>query len=206
LKIQDIIKYYNIFIMDLEDEFILDDDIDFKKTVDEEEWLMKYLKEEELFNKFYKEKIKNIKLYFFYIDKHREIIKVFKNNLDISNNILQKGELINIVNKNRKILNKKFILTQILKYNFNIKNNDINKFLINNENFTFLKKINELDDIYWEDTIPLFQSLNSLYFIFFEKRKYNTKKIHLRRKKRAKTKKMYNKELKIKKTDIIKID
>ena len=122
-----------------------------------------------------------------------------------SNNILQKEELTNIVNKNRKILNKKFILTQILKYNFNIKNNDINKFLINNDDFTFLKKINEIDNIYWEDTIPLFQSLNSLYFIFFEKRKYNTKKIHLRRKK-VKTKKIYNKEIKVKKTDIIEID
>ena len=34
----------------------------------------------------------------------------------------------------------------------------------------------------------------------------NTKKIHLQRKKKAKTKKKYNKELKIKKSDIIKID
>jgi len=187
--------------MELDDEFVLDD-IDLKT---DEDWLVKYVKEEELFDKFYKEKIKNIKLYFFYIDKHREIIKVLKNNLDISNNILQKEELTNIVNKNRKILNKKFILTQILKYNFNIKNNDINKFLINNDNFTFLKKINEIDKIYWEDTISLFQSLNSLYFIFFEKRKYNTKKIQLRRKK-VKTKKIFNKEIKVKKTNIIEID
>ena len=35
-----------------------------------------------------------------------------------------------------------------------------------------------IEDIYWDDTILLFKSLNSLYFILFEKhkRKHNTKK------------------------------
>ena len=193
--------------MDLDDDFFLDEITDLGSDK-EENWIIKYMEDEKVFDKFYKEKVNNIKLYFFYIDKHRDIIKIFKNNLDISNNMVKKEELLEIIKNKRKVLNKDFLLIQILKYNFNIENNNINKFLNNSDNFNFLKKMDTIEDIYWDDTIPLFKSLNSLYFILFEKhkRKHNTKKIHLQRKKKAKTKKKYNKELKIKKSDIIKID
>ena len=122
--------------------------------------------------------------------------------------MIKKEKLLEIIKNKRKVLNKEFLLIEILKYNFNIENNNINKFLNNSDNFNFLKKMDTIEDIYWDDTIPLFKSLNSLYFILFEKqkRRHNTKKIHLQRKKKAKTKKKYNKELKIKKSDIIKID
>jgi len=193
--------------MDLEDDFFLDEITDLKSDKNDN-WLIKYMEDEKVFDKFYKEKVNNIKLYFFYIDKHRDIIKIFKNNLDISNNMIKKEKLLEIIKNKRKVLNKEFLLIEILKYNFNIENNNINKFLNNSDNFNFLKKMDTIEDIYWDDTIPLFKSLNSLYFILFEKqkRRHNTKKIHLQRKKKAKTKKKYNKELKIKKSDIIKID
>jgi len=193
--------------MDLEDEFFLDEITDLGSDK-EENWIIKYMEDEKVFDKFYKEKVTNIKLYFFYIDKHRDIIKIFKNNLDVSNNMIKKEKLLEIIKNKKEVLNKEFLLIQILKYNFNIENDNINKFLNNSDNFNFLKKMDTIEDIYWDDTIPLFKSLNSLYFILFEKhkRKHNTKKIHLQRKKKAKTKKKYNKELKIKKSDIIKID
>ena len=193
--------------MDLDDEFFLDEITDVGSDK-EENWLIKYMEDEKVFDKFYKEKVNNIKLYFFYIDKHRDIIKIFKNNLDVSNNMIKKEELLEIIKNKEKVLNKEFLLIEILKYNFNIENNNINKFLNNSDNFNFLKKMDTIEDIYWDNTIPLFKSLNSLYFILFEKhkRKHNTKKIHLQRKKKAKTRKKHNKELKIKKSDIIKID
>ena len=193
--------------MDLvEDDFFLDENTD-EESNKKEDWLIKYMEDEKVFDKFYKENVKNIKLYFFYIDKNKDIIKVLKNNLDISNNIIKKNELLEIIRDKREILSKKFLLIQILKYNFKIENNNINKFFNNSDTFNFLKEMDIVEDIYWENTIPLFTSLNSLYFIFFEKqRKKNTKKIILQRKKKRKTKKKYNKELKIKNTEIIKID
>lgn len=191
----------------LDDEFSLDDEIG-DEIGDEldDSWLKNYSIKEEIFNKFYKDTVKNIKLYFFYIDSKREIIKVLKQKKDLSNNVLYKDEISKIVNENRSILNKKFILSQIVKYNFNIENNNINKFINNNINNEFLTKINEINDIYWDNTIPFFSSLNSLYFLFYEKKNKNTKKIFLKRKKKSKTKKHHIKELKIKKSDIIKID
>ncbi|MGB1495064.1 MAG: hypothetical protein ACPG8U_01050, partial [Candidatus Thalassarchaeaceae archaeon] len=89
------------------------------------------MEDEKVFDKFYKEKVNNIKLYFFYIDKHRDIIKIFKNNLDVSNNMIKKEELLEIIKNKEKVLNKEFLLIEILKYNFNIENNNINKFLNN---------------------------------------------------------------------------
>ena len=79
-----------------------------------------------------------------------------KQKKDLSNNVLYKDEISKIVNENRSILNKKFILSQIVKYNFNIENNNINKFINNNINNEFLTKINEINDIYWDNTIPFF--------------------------------------------------
>lgn len=189
----------------LDDGFVLDDNIEELEKIDDT-WLKNYSEEEEAYNKFYNDKVNNIKLFFFYIDNKREIIKVLKKEKDISNNILLKSEISDIVSENRCILDKKFILSQIIKYNFNIRNNDINKFLKNNEDYNFLTKINEITDIYWDNTIPLFYSLNTLYFIFNEKRNKHTKKIILQRKKKSKTRKSRIKELKIKKSDIIKID
>ena len=57
--------------MDLEDDFFLDEITDLKSDK-KDNWLIKYMEDEKVFDKFYKEKVNNIKLYFFYIDKHRD--------------------------------------------------------------------------------------------------------------------------------------
>ena len=67
----------------LDDEFSLDDE--FGDEIGEElddSWLKNYSIKEEIFNKFYKDTVKHIKLYFFYIDSKREIIKVLKQKKD----------------------------------------------------------------------------------------------------------------------------
>ena len=67
--------------MDISDEFVLESDDELELTQNKfqnDDWLTNYIKEEEIFNKFYKKEIDKIKLYFFYIDKNKEIIKVLK--------------------------------------------------------------------------------------------------------------------------------
>ena len=83
-----------------------------------------------------------------------------------------------LISENCTILNKKFKIIEILKYNCTVDNK-----VINDTNYSsFLTKINSISDIYWEKTIPIFNKLNSLHFIFYEKSKGNTKKIFLRKK------------------------
>jgi len=107
-----------------------------------------------------------------------------------------------LISENCTILNKKFKIIEILKYNCTVDNK-----VINDTNYSsFLTKINSISDIYWEKTIPIFNKLNSLHFIFYEKSKGNTKKIFLRKKKSKTKKKKCNIEMQIKKSDIIDIN
>tara|TARA_B100001093_G_scaffold520146_1_gene613145 strand:- start:3903 stop:4544 length:642 start_codon:yes stop_codon:yes gene_type:complete len=194
----------NISLDDIQlDEFELEDE---EQPIHDDNWISEYISKEKIFNKFYKENVDNIQLFFLYVDTRKNIIKVIKNKIKLENNVILKENLSEIIEKNRIILKKRFKLTQLLKYNFNIDNEDVNKFLKTPDDFQFLTKINKIKDVFWDNTIPLFSSLNSLYFIFVENIKHKTKKIYLK-KKRSKTKKnKYNKELKIEESDIIKID
>ena len=194
----------NISLDDIQiDDFELEEE---EQPIPDDDWISEYINKEKMFDKFYKEKVENIQLFFLYVDTRKNIIKVIKNKYRLENNIILKDKLSEIIENNRTILKKRFKLTQLLKYNFNIDNEDVNKFLKNPDDFQFLIKINKIKDIFWDNTIPLFNSLNSLYFIFVENVKHNTKKIRIK-KKRGKTKKhKLNRELKVQETDIIKID
>jgi len=194
----------NISLDDIQiDDFELEEE---QPIIHDDNWISEYINKEKMFDKFYKEQVEKIQLFFLYIDTRKNIIKVIKNKHKLENNVILKENLSEIIEANRTILKKRFKLTQLLKYNFNIDNEDVNKFLKTPSDFQFLTKINKIKDIFWDNTIPLFNSLNSLYFIFIENVKHNTKKIHLK-KKRGKTKKhKLNRELKIQETDIIKID
>ena len=66
----------------------------------------------------------------------------------------------------------------------------------------FIKKCNNIKDIYWEDTINYFESLNSLYFIYTYNKNNKTKKIWLNLKKQT-NKKNKTKKKKLKNTVII---
>ena len=59
----------------------------------------------------------------------------------------------------------------MFKFNFDIENNDINKYLNNQDNFDFIQSYNSIEDININNTIHLFHSLNSIYFIFQERNK-----------------------------------
>lgn len=169
-------------------------------------WLENYLREEKTFNRFYKKKVEKINTFFIYVDKNKNIIKCLKNILPIKDSVLLKNDILPIINKNKHLLKKHFKLIKILQYNFDIENITINKFLYDEDPTDYLKVMDKIKDIYWLDTIPLFEKLNSLYFIFFEKSSHHTKKIFLKRKKRAKTKKRKISEMKVQKSDIIKIE
>ena len=193
-----------------------DDDVelelnDVTELDNQNDWIENYIKKEEVFDKFYKEKLDNINVFFMFIDKQKNIIKLLKDKLSIENNLLKKDEILNIIKEKKNLLKQNFKLIQILKYNFNIDNMNINNFLNDKIELNYLNILHEINDIYLEDTIPLFKDLNSLYFIFHEKSLHNTKKIFLKQKKRKKrkkrkTKKNEMKELIIHKTDIIKIE
>jgi hypothetical protein len=168
---------------------------------DDLSWIDSYVENEELYKIFYSKNTSFFNCVFIYISKKNiEIIK--KDRIDISNNVIEKKDLIKIINKNRN----KHKLVGMLQYNFSLDNDDVERFIDNPKDFKFFKKYKKIQDVYWNKTIPLFNSLNTLYLLLLDKKPDNkTKKLKLKTLNKTK-KNRFDNELKILKNDYIKID
>jgi hypothetical protein len=81
--------------------------------------------------------------------------------------------------------NKKYRLISMIKWNITIEPDEISDYLRNNKSLDYITNIRNLDTITFDDSINLFQNMNSLYLVFHEKWKLlenKTKKIYLNKK------------------------
>lgn len=165
----------------------------------DESWVNEFKEEENEYNDFYKEKVDNITLFFLYVNKEKELESISKEPylLEDENGLITKDQLVTIIKKRQeKHLNdtinnnnnsntnnhlknniKKYKLISLYRYNPCLNSEDVNSFierndnnnnnLNENDNFFFPEKY--LNDIVFDDTITIFQDLNSLFFIYYEK-------------------------------------
>jgi hypothetical protein len=166
------------------EEFILEEEDD--------NWLEKIKEEDNKYKDFYNEKITNIELNYIYINKLNEIEYIKKNKCILNDNKLSKERLLYLLKNNIRREDKRYGLLSILQYNINLKPEDIENYIKDNSNYNFLNTKREINDILWEDTINIFQDINKLYIVFYEKRitNKNTKKIYIKRKRSKQTKKV----------------
>lgn len=164
----------------------------------DESWVNEFKEEEKEYNDFYKEKVDNITLFFLYVNKEKELESISKEPylLEDENGLITKDQLVTIIKKRQeKHLNgtinnnnsntnnhlknniKKYKLISLYRYNPCLDSEDVNSFIERNDynnlnknkndNFFFPEKY--LNDIVFDDTITIFQDLNSLFFIYYEK-------------------------------------
>ena len=166
------------------EEFILEEEDD--------NWLEKIKEQDNKYKDFYNEKITNIELNYIYINKLNEIEYIKKNKCILNDNKLSKERLLYLLKNNIRREDKRYGLLSILQYNINLKPEDIENYIKDNSNYNFLNTKREINDILWEDTINIFQDINKLYIVFYEKRitNKNTKKIYIKRKRSKQTKKV----------------
>ena len=152
------------------EEFIVEDEDD--------DWLEKIKENDESYKDFYNEKITNIELNYIYINRRNNIEYIKKNKCIINENKLSKERLLYLLKTNIKRENKKYGLLSILQYNINLKPEEITNYIEDSSNYNFLNTKREINDILWEDTINIFQDINKLYIVFYEKKitNKNTKK------------------------------
>ena len=197
--------------------------MDLEIEEDDMSWIEEYLDLEKPFEKFYNKPVEYVNCFFIYII-NRNIENINKNVLTITDSVITKEKILDIVNKNKHKMGKSYNLSGLVQYNFDIKTDDVNKFLINDsrENYQYmeyLKEYKQIEDIYWGETIPFFGKVNSLYFIYMFKRDCNgTKKIYLKNKDKKKNKnaknaknktrkfRYYKDQLSVQKSNIKKID
>ena len=145
------------------EEFILEEEDD--------NWLEKIKEEDNNYKDFYNEKITNIELNYIYINKLNDIEYIKKNKCILNDNKLSKERLLYLLKNNIRRENKRYGLLSILQYNINLKPEDIENYIKDNSNYNFLNTKREINDILWEDTINIFQDINKLYIVFYEKKK-----------------------------------
>jgi hypothetical protein len=180
--------------------------MDEKNEVLDEEWINEFDKTDKLFQDFYLDDIYYTEIHFVYINTSNDIEKIKEDHFLLSNpNYISREEILGLLKRNTNINKKKYSLLSILKCNITLKPEEIKNFL-KSSNLTdyldnFLVPIKNIDAITFEKTINMFQDLNDLLFIFYEKsdeefkRSLNnaTKKVYLNQKPKHKngTRKQY---------------
>ena len=146
-------------------------------------WINNFDNTQGSYLKFYKEIPQKVNVYIFYVNKENiiEYQKKFKIKLN-KDGILKKENLSIIIQKTKKPF---YILKNILKYNFTTNPEDINKFIASNEKVTLVNYVNNIQDIKYNETVKIAQSLNALYLVYKHKEKTqnNTKKVYKLKKK-----------------------
>jgi len=155
-------------------------------------WVDTYKKNEEHYNDFYNEKVSTIQVFFLYINSEKDLVNIKQESHTLNVvNILPREQLIALI-KEKQLLNKvKYKLFSLVRYNINLQPEEIDDFIGPNEigpneigpneigpneigpndtnnEYTnrFFTPENHVNDIYFQDTISIFQDLNSLYIIF----------------------------------------
>jgi hypothetical protein len=150
------------------------------KTIDDElnnDWIDEYFK----YNNFYKEQVENIDIVNIYLDVNKNIININKNNVYLDNPLITKEHLLYLIKQHNSNTNHKYRLLNFFKYNFDIDECDLKKYIDDDDNNDddndddYLINYNIIQDIKWNDTIHSFNQLNGLYFIFQEKNTTNKK-------------------------------
>lgn len=159
-------------------------------------WIDEFEQNESEYASFYKEQIYSIKINYVYVDKTNSIDNIHQESIIVDNGKLYKEKIIEIINNNNKKGNVNYKLISILKYNITLEPEHIKDYLNNDSNDEYLSKVDILQDIYFKDSINLFQDLNCLYIIFCDKtmrenkNKITKRVLSLMSGKRKKTKRM----------------
>jgi hypothetical protein len=135
-----------------------------------DDWIQHFEKTDKLYQDFYRDDLCYINLKIIYVNKSSEIEKIKHESFLMSSpNYISREEMIGILKKNAIDNKRKYTLMSILKYVVNLEPDEIKYFLNNTDHYPFLKVIKNIDAITFERSINMFQDLNDLILVFFEK-------------------------------------
>lgn len=124
--------------------------------------------DDEWINKFDSSKqVRSLKVFYFYIDSENVLQKINQDIIDVENNILTRDDIVRLIMRNKN----KHQLINILSYIVRDVDNDT-------DYSSFFNEI-KLENISFTDSDRIFESTNSIFFIFKElskKLKTNTTK------------------------------
>lgn len=143
-------------------------------------WVDKHKNEEMLYKDFYKEKVASIKLTFIHVDLENTISHIGNDIFFLeTHGIINKDYLISLIKTHKTYKNINYKIKSLYKFNIDINAEEINNYILDNDQVyssRFFTQEKYLNNIYFKDTINIFQDLNTLFFVFHEyKNKTKTK-------------------------------
>lgn len=133
-------------------------------------WIDDFESLDEDYKAFYAEDLTYIKFNYIYVNKESDIEKIKEETILLKEpNYISREEIIGILKKNCKSAEKMYTVLSILKYNIDVEPTEIYHFLKKEREDTFLKSIKNIDAIPLEKSISMFQDLNEIVIIFYEK-------------------------------------
>ena len=148
---------------------------------------LQYIKDfenlEEEYTNFYNEEIKQIKVIYLYINNDNEIYNIKSENEKIENNCLTKERILYLIKNNQLNILNKHKLVSLLKFNIDLEHTELKNFILNESMNDYLISLKILDTIYFNKSIHIFNDLNSVIFIFTNKKELKlntTKRINIR--------------------------
>jgi hypothetical protein len=135
-----------------------------------DDWLNKFEEIDELYKDFYKDDVYYTDVKIVYVNRNNEIEKINQSPFLMSNpNCVSREEILQILKKSSFEADRKYSLLSILKYNILLEPDEIKQYLTDSINTNYLNIIKNIDAVYFEKTINMFQDLNELILIFYEK-------------------------------------
>ena len=133
------------------------------------DWIEEYKKRENEYDKFYKSKQKKLAVYLFFIDKGSNINNIEALCIHLNDKgILSKDKLLRLIERGKQ--GKKYIFQKLLKYNVTVSPEEIDKLILDKiPSDEYFSHSTSIEDVYINDTIEKFHSLNNVILLFREK-------------------------------------
>lgn len=140
-------------------------------------WLDEFDKMDNEYKNYYNENQIYVRIHFVYVGENNEIKKMKEQKHFFSSpNFISKEELIALIKKNSITYDKMYSLLSILKFNIDIKPQELKSFMKTNYvNNDFLQSVKNIDNIVFDKSISIFHDINALFIILYEKQPISRK-------------------------------
>jgi len=142
-------------------------------------WIQEFETTDQNYIPFYNEHVNEIKVTSLYVDNENNI-KTIKEEMLIlkQENMVSREELIHIIKKNSFKDQKRYTILSLLKYNIDLETTDVKHYLKSVVPRNFLEVVKNIDNIPLKKTISMFQDLNTIFILFYEKTTHTNESNH----------------------------
>jgi hypothetical protein len=139
---------------------------------DEEDLDTSWIENEEFRNNYEREPLKDLVVFFVYIDKLLSIEKIIKENIEIDDCSISKEKLLHLIQTKRHrtdgSVGKKYKLLDLMEFHVPLEPDELEGFVKEDSCIRFLKTLPIFQEVVVEPSIFIFHDLNSLFFFFKE--------------------------------------